>query len=245
MKTYAEITQLLSDMDSKEQVDGLIQELCTEFGLDNYLYYRLVSVVPSMPGAVVLNGYPQEWFERYRLRKYITIDPVAAYCFNHTIPLLWQDLRLSNAEDDKAGKFMAESRDFGLKVGATIPFHGAFGNISALSITSTEEQPRSLPQIMQALPFLQALIPYIHEAINRIEVFPDINPFIIELSDREKECLLWAAEGKTSWETATIIGISERTVIFHLQNAVKKLKCANRTQAVARALSLRLILPLL
>jgi LuxR family transcriptional activator of bioluminescence operon len=71
----------------------------------------------------------------------------------------------------------------------------------------------------------------------------EIGPAHIHLTDREKECLLWAAEGKTSWEASQILGISERTVIFHLQNASDKLGVNNRQQAVARAIAMGMILP--
>jgi LuxR family transcriptional activator of bioluminescence operon len=64
-----------------------------------------------------------------------------------------------------------------------------------------------------------------------------------ELTPRERECLLWAAEGKTSWETAQILGISERTVIFHLRNVTEKLNVSSRQQAIARAISQGLIAP--
>lgn len=56
------------------------------------------------------------------------------------------------------------------------------------------------------------------------------------LSEREIDCLHWAAVGKTSWETATILGVSERTVNFHLSNACGKLHVHNRRAAVAVAL---------
>ncbi|WP_204269529.1 helix-turn-helix domain-containing protein, partial [Citrobacter freundii] len=36
------------------------------------------------------------------------------------------------------------------------------------------------------------------------------------LSERELECLRWVSLGKTAWETATIMGRSQRTVEFHL-----------------------------
>jgi DNA-binding CsgD family transcriptional regulator len=65
----------------------------------------------------------------------------------------------------------------------------------------------------------------------------------INLTEREKECLLWAAEGKTGWEIANIVSISERTVTFHLQNASQKLGVVNRRQAISRALSMGLIEP--
>jgi DNA-binding CsgD family transcriptional regulator len=66
---------------------------------------------------------------------------------------------------------------------------------------------------------------------------------VSDLTDREKECLYWAAEGKTSWETAKILQISKRTVVFHLQNASRKLNAANRQNAIARAVVLGLITP--
>ena len=62
---------------------------------------------------------------------------------------------------------------------------------------------------------------------------------------REAEALLWTAEGKTSHDIALILGVSERTVVFHLQNVARKLNVSNRTHAVARAISLGLINPLL
>jgi len=61
------------------------------------------------------------------------------------------------------------------------------------------------------------------------------------ITPRERECLAWASEGKTAWETAAILDISEHTVVVHLKNAGHKLGAANRLQAVAEALRLGLI----
>ncbi|MBY5700278.1 helix-turn-helix domain-containing protein [Rhizobium leguminosarum] len=58
---------------------------------------------------------------------------------------------------------------------------------------------------------------------------------VLSLSPREKECLLWIAKGKTSWETAVIMGISENTVAFHVKNCLRKLDVRTRTAAVATA----------
>jgi DNA-binding CsgD family transcriptional regulator len=54
------------------------------------------------------------------------------------------------------------------------------------------------------------------------------------LSKRESECLRWVAEGKTDGEAGKILGISPRTVRFHINNAKDKLGVATRIQAVAR-----------
>ena len=48
--------------------------------------------------------------------------------------------------------------------------------------------------------------------------------------------LHWSAAGKTSWETARILDISESTVNFHLRNACRKLQVRGRRAAVAVAI---------
>lgn len=61
------------------------------------------------------------------------------------------------------------------------------------------------------------------------------------LTQREQECLTWAARGKTAWEIAVILRISERTVAKHFGTAMRKLAAATRTHAVAIALIMQLI----
>jgi DNA-binding CsgD family transcriptional regulator len=53
------------------------------------------------------------------------------------------------------------------------------------------------------------------------------------LSPRERECIGWAAEGKSCWEIGQILNISRRTVAFHLDNAKGKLGVRTNIQAVA------------
>ncbi|MCA3183985.1 MULTISPECIES: response regulator transcription factor [unclassified Cupriavidus] len=57
----------------------------------------------------------------------------------------------------------------------------------------------------------------------------------VVLSEREIETLSWSARGKTSAEIATILGLSKRTVDFHMDNARDKLGVATRVEAVVRA----------
>ena len=64
-----------------------------------------------------------------------------------------------------------------------------------------------------------------------------------DLSEREIECLKWAGEGKTAWEIAMILEISERTVVFHLSNATKKLAASTRQHAISKALLRGILVP--
>lgn len=56
------------------------------------------------------------------------------------------------------------------------------------------------------------------------------------LTPREKDALAWVAEGKSDWEISVILGLSEATVRFHVDNARRKLGAVNRAHAVARLL---------
>jgi DNA-binding response OmpR family regulator len=68
-------------------------------------------------------------------------------------------------------------------------------------------------------------------------------PKTVGLNDREVEVLTWVARGKTSMEIAQILGLSKRTVDFHIDNARDKLGSATRTEAVLKAATGRLIEP--
>ena len=57
------------------------------------------------------------------------------------------------------------------------------------------------------------------------------------LTQRERECLMWVARGKTYAETGTILGISFSTVKSHLDTTRYKLNCATLSQATALAVA--------
>jgi DNA-binding NarL/FixJ family response regulator len=68
-------------------------------------------------------------------------------------------------------------------------------------------------------------------------------PKLAMLNDREIEALTLVARGKTSVEIADLIGLSKRTVDFHVDNARIKLGTATRTQAAIKAAIGKLIEP--
>jgi DNA-binding response OmpR family regulator len=68
-------------------------------------------------------------------------------------------------------------------------------------------------------------------------------PRTVDLTDREAEALTWAARGKTSSEIATILGLTKRTVDFHIDNARLKLNASTRMHAAVKAAAGGLIEP--
>jgi DNA-binding CsgD family transcriptional regulator len=86
---------------------------------------------------------------------------------------------------------------------------------------------------------LRVLANYFHNHVLRINGHDSDDELLI--SARELDCLKWTAAGKTAWEASVILGISERTVRYHLNAAREKLECATTIQAVAKAVANQLI----
>ena len=75
----------------------------------------------------------------------------------------------------------------------------------------------------------------LHHRANRKRAYDRITP-------REYECLLWAAEGKTDWEIAAILGVSKPTVAKHILSAREKLGAVTKGHAIAVALRAKILM---
>ena len=56
------------------------------------------------------------------------------------------------------------------------------------------------------------------------------------LSQRQLECIVLVARGKSDWEIGKILGISEETVKWHLKDARARYDVSKRVQLVTRTL---------
>lgn len=85
---------------------------------------------------------------------------------------------------------------------------------------------------------LGLIIPHFHEALRRAG---HISKSGSPLTPKEAEVLKWLKQGKSTWDMSIILGISERTVKFHIGNIMRKLDATTRTHAVAIALEQGLV----
>lgn len=116
------------------------------------------------------------------------------------------------------------------------PLRGETALFAASGAAKSEDAPPTRASLVAEW---RALAKYFHSHILRLNGHDTFESLLI--SARELDCLKWTAAGKTAWEASKILGISERTVIFHLNAARKKLDCATTTQAVAKAVATQLI----
>lgn len=108
---------------------------------------------------------------------------------------------------------------------------------------------RSAPTVRE-LRVMQALVPSIFGAYCRALIRePSAQPGATAdsadsgggLSDREIQILRWVRDGKSNQEIGAILSISPLTVKNHMQRILRKLQANNRTQAVSKAMALKLL----
>ena len=101
--------------------------------------------------------------------------------------------------------------------------------------------PNDPEELQRLVADLQLFAVHAQDSAMRLLLPPTQQPERPALTPRELEVLRWTMDGKTAWEVGAVLGISERTVVFHVNNASHKLGCINKQQAVLKALRLGLI----
>ena len=229
-KTPAEMFTLLKKASAARGFDRIAYGVLT-----NHAVYRSKS---DEAPWVALN-YPDDWLKHYFANRYQEIDPAVVFAPSMRGPFAWD--RMEDAVDltPAQQKMMAESREAGLHDGITVPLHGPFGNVAVVSLASKASNPEGESHAA----VLQALAARFHSVYTDIVLGLRPVDQATRLTCRERECLLWSARGKSSWDIGTIIGISEHTVNFHMKNAMAKLDAGSRVVAIVKAIRAGVIVP--
>ena len=227
---------------SIEDLTSVVDAVLKPLGVDYWFYAVDLPLVNDHPHQVRMGTYPEAWVTHYFANDYISIDPIISHCHDHSTPLAWDqaqhfDRKIVDPHLQKIRVLFGEAREFGLSAGVSVPLHGPGVSWGLMSFASEKLTSADFSEMLADLHLLSH---FVHEAARRFarSKTPTELP---ALTKRERECLSWAAEGKTSWEIGQLLNISERTSIFHLQNATHKLGVSGRQAAIARAVSLGLI----
>jgi len=223
---------------SRDELLKEVVDFTRRLGFDTVAAMTVVDHFRGESDFVTIDNTPVafvEWFEEAeRSRR----DPVMQHCKKASVPIIWnQETYLS------AGKIeMWESQArFGYRTGIALALHLPEGRHFFIGVDRDQPLPTSSAEVTRMVADLQLFAVHAQDVALRTLVPPTPQMDIPPLTPRELESLRWTMEGKTAWELGSILGISERTAVLHVNNATHKLGCINKHQAVLKALRLGLI----
>ncbi len=166
-------------------------------------------------------------------------DPFFRHGLTSSVRLLNEEMfgLIRRMESEEGRRLHAWLDGRGYSRGFMTACHGTRGETGMLALFATEEDDFDAERVWL---HFQGLLPSLQTRLMALLAQQSERRFKL-LSPRERQCLIWVAEGKTSADISTIMAITPRTVIKHITNATRKLGAKNRTQAVARAILLRFL----
>ena len=215
-----------------------MQKFARSLGFDKFAYVLAINTPSYKPQQYILNGYPAAWVERYTSGDYFKIDPIVRHAARSNLPAIWDEEMF---HDGKAQEFWEEATTFGLHTGLSFSVHDQPGVNGIFSLARDQVIDLEGQDLAALIGRAQLFASLLHHAVCRIDLPKLLPETSVSLTGRERECLKWAAEGKTAWEIGQILSIAERTAVFHLNNVIQKMGATNKAQAIVRAVALRLV----
>ena len=171
------------------------------------------------------------WERRWRDAGYADVDPRLVAIADRSLPCLWDGGMI--VAQGKLGRFLADASVAGIRSGVAIPLRARSRAIVAFDASIAPiDRPRR-DAIVASLPQLLWIAHAVHDY--RSGLARGADPAERPLSAQEHRCLALSARGLTSRDIGSRLGITPRTVDFHVRNGATKLGAANRHEAIAKA----------
>jgi DNA-binding CsgD family transcriptional regulator len=221
-----------------EEGHAVLREALSNYGLTHVAYCAVNLPTTKRARPLIAVTYAPEWVRHYLQEGYVNIDPVVRAGLCGILPVDWASLDLA---DPVIAKFFGEAQEFKIGPnGLSVPVRGRHGEFALFSVSSDINPSEWLKIKKLLMRDLMMLAYHFHDWALGAEGI-ERHDYLTALSTREKDCLKWKALRKSDWDLSQAIGISERTVKFHLESARAKLGAVNTTHAVAKAISFGLI----
>jgi DNA-binding CsgD family transcriptional regulator len=219
---------------TQDDLTAITFDLRDHYEVDHVVYHW-VNSDGEQYGA---GTYPVEWAQRYLEQGYLRIDPVIQGCFQRFHPVEWKRLDWSS----KAAKtLMNEAAEFGVgHQGYSIPLRGPSGQFALFTVNDSCSDEKWESFCHENVRDLMLVAQYFNQKALEFER-GDEDPSVRALSPRETEALTFLALGYSRAQVSETLSISEHTLRVYVESARFKLGAMNTTHAVARALSLGLI----
>ena len=173
--------------------------------------------------------WPQEWIDIYNSNGFVEHDFMPMEARRRISGFWWSEVvtRLKLTEMQK--RLYDAGVAFGWKDVFAVPIHGP-GSLQGLVTLGTKE---ALGLSAGDCALLETMARVVWECCRASESFGTFAPDRVQLSPRERECLQWAAVGKSDADIAALVGIKVATAHFHVEQAKKRLGVTTRVEAVA------------
>lgn len=238
LKLLCDAFEAMKRTTTTDELRAEMAKFAKDMGFEHFVYALTIDAPALKQQQYIVNGFPPEWVEQYLARGYFKVDPVVRYAQSTSLPAIWSD---QTFHDGKSAEFWEEARAFRLRAGLSFPVHEQPGVTGIFSLARDKQIDLPAAEMAALIGRAQMFASMLHHAVVRIDL-PKLLPHgNVVLTPRERECMKWSADGKTAWEIGRILNITERTVVFHVNNVIQKLGAANKTQAIVRAVALRLV----
>jgi DNA-binding CsgD family transcriptional regulator len=225
-------SEIKTPFSNAEESAGYLRAARDRLGVMNFSYWYLGTSNRLPDRMTWLSTYDQRYMDIYLKQMSPLGDPAFDLCFARLLPVDWNEVR-SEHEVVKPMHEIAESYGVG-RLGVSFPIRDPGGGDAMFSV-NFECEDRHWSKVRRDL--VSGLHIFAHYFHLRMRDIISARPVTAEfdLSPREREVLKWASDGKTAWETAQLLGVSERAIRLYTENAMNKLRAKTKTQAVAIA----------
>lgn len=179
--------------------------------------------------AICADVLPQ-WRERYTRLAYHRRDPIVLHGAFVDRSYTWAEAAAHPRYDVGQRQLVEERREFAIHGGFTTPV--TLGRRTAI-VSLCGENPVLAPGERALLHAASVCALSRIYALTRRRAEPRED---VALPARQRECLSWAAAGKSDWEIGDILSLSNKTVSTYIQRAKARYNVATRMQAVICAL---------
>ncbi|MBR0828562.1 autoinducer binding domain-containing protein [Bradyrhizobium manausense] len=231
--TFQEFLDAIQTADDAEAFERVAVRLAQRLGFQRFAYLRLADDTPML-----ISSYPRSWTSRYFDLRYQQLDPVVLRAKVERDLFSWGGATRTPIGNRAQRQFFDEATTFGIRSGITVPIRGGFGRMAAFTLATNDreiEQDRLAGELRDVVQ-QAGLYFHVHVAARLDAAFATQHQTANKLTQRERQCLAWTAQGKTAADIAVLVGIAPRTVVFHLESARRKFGAASIAQCVAIAL---------